>query len=368
MMRAVVDLPDPDSPTMPREPPARSVKPISSTATNSSRPPRGERTWKVLRSPSTASTGSAGARSVGQEIGRKRRREQPDRVGVGGILTHRRSLKRLHRAPVLHDGDTIADRTGEREIVGDEQERKVAVAAEVGDHGHDLLLRRHVESGRDLVREQDRRVHRQGRRDHHPLQQSAGQVTRALPHAAVGIGDADLGEKLHRAPSRGIRLLSCHGHERLGHEVADRAQRVEVGARRLEDHAQAARADVAQPLRRHGRDVLAVDADRAADPEVVGQQPGDGPHRQGLARARLADESERFARPHLQGAVLDEQPGVRRRRARRSRRGRVRGRSRSSVGSFGPGRDASAEDVDGEHGDDDECRGEDRLLGRPGEQ
>ena len=62
MMRAVVDLPEPLSPTMPSAAPGARVKPMPSTAMNSSRPqPRSERTWKLFRSPSTRSTGSAGA-------------------------------------------------------------------------------------------------------------------------------------------------------------------------------------------------------------------------------------------------------------------------------------------------------------------
>ena len=306
MIRAVVDLPDPDSPTMPSEPPRASVKPMSSTATNSSRPPRGERTWKVLRSPSTESTGSsASTRSAVTSAGRVADSRRCV-YGSEASVPHRRRTQRLDRAPVLHHGDAVADRTGQRQVVRDEQQREVAVAAEVGDHRHHLLLRGDVECRRDLVGEQDRRVHREGRRDHHTLQQAARQVAGPLPHAAGRVRDADLGEQVLRAPVGGIRLLPRDGDERLRHEVADRAQRVEVRPRGLEHHAQASRTDVAQAPRRERRDVLAVDADRAAHGEALGKEPGDGTHRQRLARPRLADEAQRLAGAHLQRAVVHE--------------------------------------------------------------
>ncbi len=231
-----------------------------------------------------------------EQIGGQHGREQPLGVRLAGVGAHGRRVQRLDDPPVLHDRDPIAHRRGKREVVGDEEHGELPGAPEVGEHRHDLLLGRHVERGGDLVREQDRRIHGERRRDHHPLQQAAGEVAGALPHPPLGVGDADLGEQLDRATLGGIRRLARHGDERLGHEVADRPQRVEVRARRLEHHPEPPRADVAQALRGQVGDVLSVDPDRALDREPFGQQAGHGADRHRLARSRLADEAEHLAR------------------------------------------------------------------------
>lgn len=76
-MRATVVLPDPDSPTMPSEPPAGTVKVTLSAAVR--RPPPGRP--YVLRSPSTANSGaSCGTSAV---IGRSSSVESGQGRGFG---------------------------------------------------------------------------------------------------------------------------------------------------------------------------------------------------------------------------------------------------------------------------------------------
>ena len=125
--------------------------------------------------------GCGGCRLV---LARQRCRQQADRVGLAGIPAHRRRGERLDRAAVLHDRDAVADRTGQSEVVGDEQQREVAVAPQVGDDGHHLLLGGDIQGGRDLVGQEDAGVHREGRRDHDPLQKSARQFGGPLAQAA----------------------------------------------------------------------------------------------------------------------------------------------------------------------------------------
>jgi len=86
--------------------------------------------------------------------------------------------------------------------------------------------------------------------------------------------------------------------QRFNDLPADRHQRIERGARLLEDH----RHDVAAD-RRHsgliqGCDVASVKFDRAATPaRDRWQQAHDGPRGQALAATALADQRQRLAAP-----------------------------------------------------------------------
>ena len=72
------------------------------------------------------------------------------------------------------------------------------VGAQVRQQGEDLGLDRHVEGGRRLVAEQDRRVGGEGDGDHDPLAGAPRQLVRVGAVAAFGIGDPDLAQELER--------------------------------------------------------------------------------------------------------------------------------------------------------------------------
>ena len=215
-----------------------------------------------------------------------------------------------------------------------------------------------------------RRVHREGRRDHDPLQQPARQFGGPLAQAAAGSGMPTSSSSAIARCSAASGFSPATVIERLGHEVADGAQRVEVGAGGLEDHADAACADLAQPTRRESRDVLAVDADGAADREAP---PGSSPATARTERVLPEPDSPTSPRAsparHLERAVVHERANGSVGAGRvRPRRGRVRGRVRSSVASLGPRRHAGAEDVHSEHRDDHQRGREHRLLRRARQQ
>ena len=88
-----------------------------------------------------------------------------------------------------------------------------------------------------LVRQEQPRVGEQRGGDHHALQHAARQLVRVLPQPPLAVVDADLLAACSTArawaASAGTRSVRA---QRLGHEVTDAADRIDVGARVLEDH------------------------------------------------------------------------------------------------------------------------------------
>jgi hypothetical protein len=181
------------------------------------------------------------------------------------------------------------------------------IAAAVVEDGHDLGLGGHVERGGRLVGQQQPRFGEQRGGDHHPLEQAAGELVRILAQAALPVLDADLGQHLDGPAGR----LGCPdaqvGAQRLGHEVADPADRVDVRPRILEDHRYLA-AVAAQVAPGQRGDVPALEADRPLGRRARGQQAADGPGRHRLAGTGLADQADRLARVDPQPDVAEHGP------------------------------------------------------------
>ena len=116
-----------------------------------------------------------------------------------------------------------------------------AVAAQLVEDRHHLGLGRDVEGRRRLVGEQQLRLGKQRRGDHHPLQHAAGELVRVLAQPPGAVLDPDLGQRAD-GPARGLVPRDAHGRpQRLGEEVADTTDRVRVRTRVLEDHARCRR-------------------------------------------------------------------------------------------------------------------------------
>jgi len=83
--------------------------------------------------------------------------------------------------------------------------------------------------------------------------------------------------------------------ERLHDVPADRHRRVERGKRVLEHSADAAAEEPTPALAVEPAEVLALELDAAVDGGSVGEQIEDRPGNRALARAGLADQSQRLA-------------------------------------------------------------------------
>ena len=97
------------------------------------------------------------------------------RLGVGHLHVGEEALGAglLDELAAVHHGDLVGVAGDDAEVVGDEHERHVAVAALLAEQVEDLGLHRHVECGGGLVGNDQLGLAGQCHRDH-----------RALAHAA----------------------------------------------------------------------------------------------------------------------------------------------------------------------------------------
>jgi hypothetical protein len=89
---------------------------------------------------------------------------------VAEQLPHRSPLDNLS---AVHHQHARGDFGDDAEVVRDEQDREAESLLQVGEQLEDLCLDGHVERGRGLVGDEQRRIHHERHRDEH-----------ALPHAA----------------------------------------------------------------------------------------------------------------------------------------------------------------------------------------
>ena len=167
-----------------------------------------------------------------------RRDALQQRLGVGHPDV---GEQRLRRRPFddptgVHHDDVVGVSGDHAEVVGDEHDRHVAVAALLADEVEDLRLHRDVERRRRLVGEQQLRSAGEGDGDHHPLTHPAGQLVRVLAHPPRRLRDAHIGEQ-----ALGRRRGVAAGHpevaaQRFGDLVTDPHQRVQRAHRVLEHH------------------------------------------------------------------------------------------------------------------------------------
>ena len=95
--------------------------------------------------------------------------QQTGRVGVPGRPEQVGSGSLLDEAARVHDSELFGDLGDHAQVMGDKDHREPPLGTQVGEQGEDLGLDGHIESGRRLVAQQDRRIRRQGYRDHDPL-------------------------------------------------------------------------------------------------------------------------------------------------------------------------------------------------------
>ena len=144
----------------------------------------------------------------------------------------------------MHDDDAGGALAGQRQIVGDEDRRHAHFLGEIVDQIHDDGLRGHVEAGGRLIGDQERRLRGKRDRDHDALAHAARHFERIGFGAARRIGDADGAQHVDRLGRRVAPRHVAVADQHVGDLAADRADRIERGARILEDHRDLAAAHV----------------------------------------------------------------------------------------------------------------------------
>ncbi len=217
----------------------------------------------------------------------------------------------------------------------DEEHGHVAFRRDAGDEIHHRLLRRHVETGRGFVSNQECRLAGNRHRDDDALAHAAGQLVRIGIEALLRLADPHLLQQVQRPPPRragGHRPVRAQG---VGDLKADGADGIERCTRVLEDHGDGRAVQRAHGPCWHLYEIGPLEVDLALRDAARGiEQAGDGIGRHRLAGAGFAHDAERPARSNGEADTahgLDETaPGRERhvqvfdRQQRRVRRRHVR--------------------------------------------
>ena len=115
-------------------------------------------------------------------------REEPARIGLAGGDEHPAGGAGLDQAPVLQNREPVGQGTGERHVVGHEEERHAAVVAELAQERHDLGLHQDVEGRARLVGDEEFRPGGDGERDGDTLALAAGELVRVGGERLSGSG------------------------------------------------------------------------------------------------------------------------------------------------------------------------------------
>jgi hypothetical protein len=112
----------------------------------------------------------------------------------------------------IHDSGPITNRSGQFEIMCDEQQGEAAISPHIVKQRHYIGLRRDVKRCRRLVGDQQLRFDEKRRGDHDPLKQSARHLVRILGQPCARRCDANRLENLYRSPVRHVLLDAAFSH------------------------------------------------------------------------------------------------------------------------------------------------------------
>ncbi len=237
---------------------------------------------------------------------RRDRIQQAPGIGMPGRLEEiaRRAL--LGDAPGIHHHHPVGHFGHHAHVVGDENDRRSMVAAQLQHEIEDLRLHRDIQRRCRLVGDQQRRIAGQRHGDDGALAHAAGKFVGIAVHGSRWVGEADLGEKVHGAlPCRRFRYLVVR-HHLFGDLPADGVDRRQRRHRVLEDHGDLVAPHMPQlPLRQADQLAALVD-DRSLDFGVgIDDQADDAEQGDGLARPGFADHAEDLAFAYIERHMVD---------------------------------------------------------------
>src|SRR5262249_30912241 len=154
-------------------------------------------------------------------------------VGVGGAGVHRLGVGELDDLPQVHDGDPVGDVPHHAEVVGDEDIGEAVQVLQIGEEVEDLGLDGHVEGGDGLVGDDQPRVHGERPGDADALALPPGELV-GVPVDVRRRQPDDVEQLLGTAADLGGGPEAVDV-QRVGHDVARAAARVERRVRVLED-------------------------------------------------------------------------------------------------------------------------------------
>ena len=197
------------------------------------------------------------------------------------------------------------------QVVRDEEDRAVDLGAEVAQEVQDLCLKRDIERGGDLVRDQQRGSAEKSHGDGDPLAHSTRKLVRVPIKLRRRIRDTDFAQHLDGPIRQGGPAEGPVAVLGVQEMPADGPRRIERGHRILEHHRDGRAAQRAHPGLGQARDVMPADADRAARHPSALRQKADERERQGrLARAAFADHAQDLPGVQVKRNVPQREDGV----------------------------------------------------------
>jgi hypothetical protein len=234
--------------------------------------------------------------------------DQPRGVGMQRTVVEVGGTLHLHNGAGVQDRGPVAGGGGQLEVMGDEQHGQTEPLTELGENRQHLGLGDGVQRGGGFVGEQEPGLGRECGRDHHPLEEAAGQLVGIAGQADPGVLDAHGAEQLAGPLPAGPFGKVLVEAEAFGEVVPDRAQGVGVGTWVLEDDRRLVGAVGAELGRGHRQHVPSVEPHRALGPGAGGEQAQHRPGGHRLARTGLADQPDRLAGGDRQVHPADHHP------------------------------------------------------------
>ena len=197
------------------------------------------------------------------------------------------------------------------EVVGDEQDARAGLFAQLVELIEDLPLHGDVQGAGRLVGDDQLRSADHRDRDQHALAHAAGELVRILPGTHPCVGEARALERLDRLFRGGLPIGEPVHEEHLGHLGADPHHRVEAHRGVLRDESDPLPADRGElgAGRSHEVDAIEVEVAEQQAPHRNGRGGGQQPHDRvrggGLARTGLADDRDGLTGSDLERDVAD---------------------------------------------------------------
>ena len=232
---AIVDLPDPDSPTTASEPPRgdgeRHV--VDGAVTSRRRAVLDDEVAHLeQRAGGHAAPPLVGAGDGRRGLGRRHRLvgvlprpqrgdrgEQRAGVLVRGCVDDLLDGPALDEPAGLHHVDAVAHEAGDAEVVGDEEDGDAGALLDLQEQVEDAGLHGDVEGGGRLVGDDEAGLGRQRHRDEHALEHAAGELVRVLLQPALGHAEVHLLEQVQGAGRRRPSLDSSEWASRIASTI-----------------------------------------------------------------------------------------------------------------------------------------------------
>src|SRR2546422_1153290 len=168
----------------------------------------------------------------------------------------------------IHHRDAVCELRDQPQVVGDEEDRHVVFTHDRLQKLEDLRFQNHVEGGRRLIGDQQRRLEQEAQGDHDPLRHAPAQLVRV--HSQAIRRDSNVREDFFGPFEGGFRLDGGFVRtNRLDEMIPNSHEWIQARHRVLENHREVSSAKIAHFLRRQRQQIEACEPDGSPHGRVV---------------------------------------------------------------------------------------------------